>query len=163
MKTFKLYSLCVLEGKEGSIKQRAIPLKDGLIINMENEDRTWHIDAVTDSTHKPYFEKVKEEEGHLLVDAIITSKNNHPATMVTKVITITELSDGISVLLEAKLVLQKDEVIEDVIEDLVAEGLSGEELVSEFKERKNNLAAHSEKTLEEVYASLQQSGQYQLR
>ncbi|ERN52393.1 YwpF-like family protein [Alkalihalophilus marmarensis] len=163
MKTFKLYSLCILEGSEGSIKQRAVPLKDGLIINMENEEHTWHIDAVMEESFKGYFEEIKQESGHLLVDAIITSKNNHPATMVTNVVTITDLSGGISVLLEAKLVLQKDEVIEDVIEDLVEEGLSGEQLVQEFKSRKENLAAHSENTLAEVYASLKESGNYQLK
>ncbi len=153
----------MLEGKFGPVKQKAIPVRNGLIINMEDEAQTWHIDVVTDNDYRAYFEEVAKNDGHLLVDAIITSKNNHPATMVTSVKTITDLSDGVSILLRAKLVLHKDEVIEDVIEELIAEGLSGEELLKEFKVRKENLAAHSDKTIDEVYESLQKSGEFQLR
>ncbi|GAE28338.1 hypothetical protein JCM9140_4558 [Halalkalibacter wakoensis JCM 9140] len=163
VKTFKLYSLSLLEGKEGEVNQRLIPIEDGLIINMENQSQTWFIEAVIDHEYYDYFKKVKENSGHILVDVIITSKDNHPAAMITKVQTISKLSKGISVLLEAKLALKRDVIIEDVLKDLVNEGYSDEQLLTQFHNKMENLAAHPQSALNTIYRTIKENGQYNLQ
>ncbi|ARK31804.1 YwpF-like family protein [Halalkalibacter krulwichiae] len=164
MKTFKLYSLSLLEGKDGNVHQKLVPIEDGLIINMENQDKLWYIEAVVSGDYFSYFNSVKENQGHVLVDVVITSKGNHPAAMITNVHTITKLSnESISVLLEAKLALKKDDIIEDVLKELVQEGYSQEELLREFKNKMDNLATHPESALGTIYRSVQASGLYNLK
>ncbi|MDT8862993.1 YwpF-like family protein [Alkalihalobacillus sp. MEB130] len=163
MKTFKLYSLSLLEGKEGKVNQKLIPIQDGLIVNMENPSQTWYIEAVISEDYYDYFREIEEEERHILVDVIITSKDNHPAAMITKVQTITKLTESISILLEAKLALKRDVIIEDVLKDLVSEGYSEEQLLTEFHNKMENLAAHPQSALDTIYRSIKESGQYNLQ
>lgn len=163
MKTFKLYSICLLEGKSGKVEQKPIPIEDGLIINMENKEKTWFIDAVVSRDQLDYFKHIHEQKRHILVDVIITSKDNHPAAMITSVKTITELSDHVSILLEAKLAMKKDDMIENVLEDLVKKGYTKESLLNEFRSQIENLSSHSQHSLDELYLSLQESGQYNLK
>ncbi|WP_100405183.1 YwpF family protein [Bacillus solitudinis] len=162
MKTFKLYSLAILESVNGTVIQKPISVSNGLIINMENQEYIWYIDAVVSKEEELYFEQVQERKQNILVDVVITSKENHPAAMITSISAITKLSTGASILLEARLVLKKDDIIENMVENLVNEGFSGKTLFSEFKKRKENLAAHSQTTLDEVYRTLKESGKYQL-
>jgi hypothetical protein len=163
LKTFKLYSLSLLEGNGECVDQKLIPIQDGLIVNMENQKQTWYIEAVISKEYTDYFKKVKENKGHILVDVIITSKDNHPAAMITNVQTITELSNNISVLLEAKLALKRDVIIEDVLKDLVNEGYSEEQLLAEFHNKMENLAAHPQSALNTIYRSIKESGNYNLQ
>ncbi|WP_332698066.1 YwpF family protein [Halalkalibacter lacteus] len=163
MKTFKLYSISLLEGKDGNVHQKMIPIEDGLIINMENKQQTWYIEAVISHDYYDYFKKVKDQDGHILVDVIITSKDNHPAAMITSVQTLTELSESVSVLLEAKLALKKDVIIEDVLKDLVGQGFSEKRLLQEFKNKMENLAAHPQGALKTIYRSIKESGHYKLQ
>ncbi|GAE34232.1 YwpF-like family protein [Halalkalibacter akibai] len=164
MKTFKLYSISLLEGKDGNVHQKMVPIEDGLIINMENQKQMWYIEAVVSEDYAEFFQRVKEKEEHILVDVVITSKDNHPAAMITSVQSITSLSNSkISVLLEAKLAVKKDDVIEDVLKDLVSRGFSEEALLEEFKTRMENLKAHPQSALGSIYRSIQQSGLYKLQ
>ncbi|TWI56885.1 YwpF family protein [Halalkalibacter nanhaiisediminis] len=163
MKTFKLYSFCLLEGKSGKVEKKPIPIQDGLIINLENSEHTWYIDAVFSADQFDYFKDLHEQGAHILVDVIITSKDNHPATMISSVQTITSLSEQISILFEAKLAKKKDDVVENVLEDLVEKGYKEDSLLSEFRSKMENLAAHSQQSLDELYRSLQNSGQYNLK
>ncbi|MFC0562063.1 YwpF-like family protein [Halalkalibacter alkalisediminis] len=164
MKTFKLYSLSLLEGKDGNVHQKMVPIEDGLIINMENQKQMWYIEAVISQEYKKYFQDVKTQKGHILVDVVITSKDNHPAAMITSVQSITELTDQkISILLEAKLALKKDDIIEDVLKDLVGRGFSNEALVQAFRNEMETLAAHPTSALNTIYRSIQESGLYKLQ
>lgn len=164
MKTFKLYSLSLLEGKDGNVHQKMVPIEDGLILNMENETKMWYIEAVISQEFLEYFQNVKNQDGHILVDVVITSKENHPAAMITSVQKITELSqEKISVLLEAKLALKKDDIIEDVLKELVSRGFSNEELIIAFRNEMETLAAHPKSALGTIYRSIQESGLYKLQ
>lgn len=129
---------------------------------MENKAQTWFIEAVISNEYLSYFEQLKDEKKDLLVDVVITRRDNYPATMITQIAKITNLSEEISILLKANFVIKKDDVIEDVLEDLVEKGYTGNKLIEEFKERKENLLAHSQKTLDEVYNNLKESGEYKL-
>ena len=162
MKTFKLYALYLLAGDNETIRQETIPLTDGLIINMENSERTWFIDAVVPEEYKKFFEGEQQSNRHVFLNVIITSKDNHPAAMITSIETITELSEGYSIVFKGRIVLGRDDVLEDVLEDLLSDGQSTESLLERFKERTENLDSYSDKTLNEVYKDLKESGKYVL-
>lgn len=136
------------------MEQHPIPFKDGLIINMENEDKTWFLDAVVSNEDAHFFEREQEAERHILVSVVITSKNNHPAVMITSIEAITELDQGKSVVLKGKIVSGRDDVLEDVFEDILAEGIERADVVDEFKRRVEKLEAYSDKTIQEVYQDL---------
>ncbi|MBP3949843.1 YwpF-like family protein [Bacillus suaedae] len=161
MKTFRLISLCLLDGKKGHVEQKIVPIEDGLIINMENP-QVWFIEAVVSKEYYPYFNSILEKNGNVLIDVVITSKENHPAAMITNVLSITELSEKVSVLLKGDLALKKDDLLADVLEDIVGEGVQGEKLLAEFSHRRANLSEFSERTLDELYQSLKEDGKYSL-
>lgn len=162
MKTFKLYSINLLEGQLGAVKQIPIEIKDGLIINMENKEKTWYIDAVFDREHLNYFKQLEEQGKHVLVEVIITSRDNHPAAMITKIDTITELSKHISVLFEGKLARKKGDSISNVLKLLVNEGHEGESLLSKFSDQIRTDAKYEQRALDNLYKTLKESGQYNL-
>ncbi|KMK77772.1 YwpF family protein [Alkalihalobacillus pseudalcaliphilus] len=162
MKTFKLYSIYLLQNESGKVTTSSLKLDRGLIINMENSKQTWLIEAVVEKDLFPFFSEVQQDDKDLLLDVVISRKDNYPATLITKVSEITQLSNGISILMKGKLVLGKDDVLEDVIEDLVADNYQGEEFIDEFKRRKADLTAYSQRTLEEIYQELEKTGDYRL-
>ncbi|WP_017726493.1 YwpF-like family protein [Halalkalibacterium ligniniphilum] len=162
MKTFKLYSLQIWKEQKGELEKKRIPTKDGLIINMENSKGTWLIDAVVAIEQLPLFQQVKKEDKDLLVEVVITSPNNYPATMIVHVRRVTELSDQISVLLEGSLLIQKEDIVEHMLKQLVEEGYTGERLLQEFKQRKDQQRTSIEVVANELYLSMKESGQYRL-
>ncbi|MBG9783838.1 YwpF-like family protein [Shouchella lehensis] len=162
MKTFKLYAMQVIDGQEGKVTQEPIPLYEGLIINMENEEHTWFIDAVISKEDARLFEREQEAEHHILVSVVITSKDNHPAVMITSIESITDLKEGKSIILKGRIVSGRDDVLEDVFEDILEEGIQRESLLSEYKSRVEKLDAYSDKTIAEVYDQLKKSEKYHL-
>ncbi|GAE32347.1 YwpF family protein [Alkalihalobacillus hemicellulosilyticus] len=161
MKTFKLISLCVLDGKKGQVEQKIVPIEDGLIINMANP-HAWYIEAIVDKDQAKYFQMIYERRGNILVDVVITSKDNHPAAMITNVESVTPLSGQMSILLKGELAFKKDDLLADVLEDIVNEGFKGQELLEEFGNRRQNLIEYSQRTLDELYQSLRKGGRYSL-
>jgi hypothetical protein len=129
MKTFKLISLQIVE--EDGLKD--IALDDGLIINKEDDLSNWLIEAYTNKTYLDYFTAVTEEQKELTVQAVITKKENDPAAFVTRVSSVKELENHISVLLEGSLRRTKSDYAELLLDNLLERGLAGENLLSEFK------------------------------
>lgn len=162
MKTFHLYSISLLQGQSGKVEHLPISMKDGLIINMENHEKTWYIDAVFDREHLAFFEKIKADNRHILVEVIITSPDNPPAAMITSIDTITELSEHISVLFKAKMTGRMDDAIRNIVKSIIAEGLKGEEILERFHCRMKNEPTYGKQTLNDLYKSLEEKGLYQL-
>lgn len=131
MKTFKIVAMQVLEGPKG----KDIPLVDGLIINKENEDGTWIIEAFIDLQFEEYFQKKKDQEQPFEIRVIITHAANDPAPFTVKVHKLIHLDSHVSVLFAGKLSKRKNEYSELLLDDLIKEGYSGEELMAEFKKR----------------------------
>ncbi|GAF21193.1 hypothetical protein JCM19047_867 [Bacillus sp. JCM 19047] len=129
---------------------------------MENEEHTWFIDAVISKEDARLFEREQEAERHILVSVVITSKDNHPAVMITSIESITDLKEGKSIILKGKIVSGRDDVLEDVFEDILEEGIQRESLLSEYKSRVEKLDAYSDKTIAEVYDQLKKSEKYHL-
>ncbi|WP_209123951.1 YwpF-like family protein [Alkalihalobacillus sp. BA299] len=151
MKTYRLFSLRVLQPHEKGVSQVDIPLEDGLIIDMEDSAKKWLIDAVIMPNHIEIFEQSQKENQKLIIEAVITSKNNYPATMVTKIRKITHLSDKVSILLDGLMVIRKDDIIDVILESIVDEGLTGEALLQEFKKRKASRGENVQKVVENIY------------
>ncbi|MGD6842219.1 YwpF-like family protein [Bacillus infantis] len=140
MKTFKLVSLQIVE--DDGLKD--IFLDDGLIINKEDDLSNWLIEAYTSKSFLEYFTAAKESKKVMTVQAVITKKENDPAPLVITVSSVKELENHISVLLEGSLMRTKSDYAERLLNSLMQEGYTGEDLLSEFKNRmqsKPSLAA----------------------
>lgn len=131
MKTFKLISLEIIQ-KDGLLD---IPLEDGLIINKEDERNTWLIEGYTDKAYYDVFYDAIDQEKELLVQVVITKKENDPAPFKVKARSIEVFDNHISVLLEGTLKKAKSNYAELLLDDLLQKGFGGDELLSEFKNK----------------------------
>ncbi|MEH7224625.1 YwpF family protein [Bacillus sp. JJ1566] len=135
MKTFRLVSLVVLHQKEQPSRIEEIPLIDGLIINQEDGENSWIVEAFIDKSYKTIFEKAKQDEAKLNLQVTISQKSNDPASLMGEVKIIKEMENSVSVLLEGNLVPSRLNMAEIVLTDLIQQGLQGEGLLTEFKNR----------------------------
>lgn len=129
MKTFKLVSLQLVE--EGSLVD--IELDDGLIINKEDEKSNWLLEAYIDKSYLDYFKKRADNKDELVIQVVITKKENDPAAFQTKITSINELENHISILFEGSLKRTKNDYAELLLQDLLDKGFKGDNLLDEFK------------------------------
>ncbi len=127
MKTFKLVSMQVIEED----KLTDIVLDDGLIINKEDENSTWLLEAYINSQYKSYFQQKSDQE--LVVQVVISKKENDPAAFLTTILSMNEFDDHISILFKGQLKRTKSDFAEILLQDLLTQGLTGEDLMNEFK------------------------------
>ncbi|THE09784.1 hypothetical protein E1I69_21030 [Bacillus timonensis] len=135
MKTFRLVSLMVLHQDEQPSRIEEIPLMDGLIINQEDGENSWIVEAFIEKSYKPIFEKAKQANTKLNLQVTISKKSNDPASLLGEVKIIKEMDNSVSVLLEGNLVPSRLNMAEIVLTDLIQQGLQGEGLLAEFKNR----------------------------
>jgi len=129
MKTFKLVSFA-LNGEQGC---QEIPFIDSLIINQENEKKTWLIEVFIEKKHlSPFLDFAPGEE--FPVSVIITDRENPPAHLIVSITSLKTMDDYASILMEGKLQRRPDNG-EKVLESLIKEGFSGERLLQEFRKR----------------------------
>ncbi|MDR6999309.1 YwpF-like family protein [Neobacillus niacini] len=131
MKSFKLVSLEVVEN-ENSVE---VPLHDGLIINKEDERMTWLLEAYTSLSLYDYFKKIQDEGREIIVQGVITKLENDPAFFQTKISTLNKFENHISVLLEGNLRRLRRDYSELLLDSLIQKGLSGQALLTEFKDK----------------------------
>ncbi|MBU8881090.1 YwpF-like family protein [Bacillus sp. FJAT-29790] len=131
MKTFKLISLQVVEDE----KLVDIELVDGLIINQEDDRSFWLLEAYIRKSYDDYFQDLAKKDKDLLVQVVITKKENNPATFQTKIASIKHTDNHMSILFEGKLKRTNNDYAEIVLKNLIEQGLEGEELVNEFKKK----------------------------
>ncbi|WP_077325859.1 YwpF-like family protein [Virgibacillus siamensis] len=138
MKTFKLNSLDILQSKESEISQYGIELKDGLIINREDDLNQWIIEAYIRHEYLEYFKELQQERDEVMVQVKITKPENQPATFITSIIGVNEIGPNINVLFKGTMVDRKKDKVWDMLKLLVEQGYQGEELLDEFKEQLKN-------------------------
>ncbi|SDN04106.1 YwpF family protein [Bacillus sp. OK048] len=131
MKSFKLVALEVIE--DG--KSVEIPLEDGLIINKENERASWLLEAYSDLSLYDYFKKIHVESREVIVQAVITKRDNDPAFFQTKIVSLTNFDQHISVLFEGQLRRTRSDYSELLLDSLLEKGLGGQTLLDEFKDK----------------------------
>ncbi|MDR7079625.1 hypothetical protein J2Y03_004683 [Neobacillus niacini] len=131
MKSFKLVALEIVE--DGNSVE--VPLEDGLIINKENERASWLLEAYTDLTLYDYFKKIHEENREVIVQAVITKRENDPAFFQTKVSSLNKFENHMSVLFEGRLRRNRSDYSELLLDSLLEQGLGGQALLEEFKDK----------------------------
>lgn len=135
MKTFKLVSLMVFHQDEQPSRVEEIPLIDGLIINKEDGENRWIVEAFIEKSFKSIFEKAKQDGAKLNLQVTISKKSNDPASLMGEVRIIKDMKNSVSVLLEGNLVPSRLNMAEIVLSDLIQQGLQGEGLLAEFKNK----------------------------
>ncbi|MBC3646930.1 YwpF-like family protein [Bacillus pumilus] len=134
MKTFRLIDLKIeLDPKQD--KMSSIPLRDGLIINKEDGENHWMIEALIPKKLRQVFEVLFQQHTEVKILVTITKENNRPVHLSVQVKNIVALEENISVLLDGKMITNRYRTeTEEVLKDLVKEGLSGEKLLDAFKQ-----------------------------
>lgn len=133
MKTFKLNSLSVLEKTDEVIKEHAIDLMDGLIINREDEEGKWLIEAFCDIKYKDLFLRLKECAEKVMIHVKITKESNAPVVFLTTVVDINEIGNTMNVLFMGTMIDKDKRIAEELLSSLIADGYQGEELLEQFK------------------------------
>ncbi|CAH0154059.1 YwpF family protein [Peribacillus sp. NPDC101481] len=133
MKSFKLISLQIVTENFNLID---IVLTDGLIINKENDARSWLLEAFVDENHFKELEpSLPDINGEVYIQAVITNKDNEPALFHTVLRTIRKVGSHYSLLFVGHIQKTRSKYAELLLEDLVQKGLVGDELINEFKQK----------------------------
>ncbi|MCK1994505.1 hypothetical protein GW626_21735 [Peribacillus muralis] len=133
MKSFKLISLQIVTENLHLID---IALTDGLIINKENEASSWLMEAFVEEKHFKELEpSLPDIDGEVYIQAVITKKDNEPALFQTVLRTIRKVGNHYSLLFVGHIQKTRSKYAELLLEDLVQEGLVGEELINQFKQK----------------------------
>ncbi len=131
MKTFKIVALKLID----SHIENDIPLIDGLIINTESDRSEWVIEAYISNKISPLFEQKANVQKSFLVETIITHKGNEPAYFNMTVKKIRPIGDDVSVLLIGTLNKERSTYTEQILQELINKGLTGDKLLDAFKEK----------------------------
>lgn len=135
MKTFKLISLEVFENNHF----RNIELVDGLIINKEDDKNTWLIEVYTKPDQTDFFEKALQSQEEQIIRVVISKEENDPVSFHIKARTIKKLDKNVSIMLHGTLKrTSRKNYSESLLKDLLDQGLHGEMLLTEFKDRLKN-------------------------
>lgn len=129
LKTFKMISVGILADE----KIQDFPLIDGIIINQENSHRMWILEMFIDQQHEKLFEDWKESGELLEARVVISYPENEPAGFRVAVDAVERIGDHISVLLKGRLKRARTQYAEHLLEELITEGLSGDELLKRFE------------------------------
>lgn len=129
MKTFKAAEFFLQKEKQ----MIEIPLQDGLIINREDEERTWLIELFLNKEDEKVVRPFEKEKG-ITARIAITHRDNDPALFSVSVRSFQQLEHGTSVLFDAKLRQMRNEYAIQVLGSLLKSGLEGEELLTVFTE-----------------------------
>lgn len=134
LKTFKLSSLEIVENENNDIVQHAIPLLDGLVINKEDEQKRWVIEAFMEKSYLEGFNKLNETDDTVMLQVKISKDTNTPATFITSILSINEIGDHINVIFRGTIVDQRKDIVKEMLKKLIDQGYQGESLYKKFKE-----------------------------
>jgi len=129
VKTFKMLSVTVLH--EGNFID--FPLIDGIIINQENSHHMWILEMFIDEKYKDFFDDRMKEDELLEAKVVISYPENEPAAFVVAVSTVKKIKNKITVLLKGRLKRARTQYAEQLLEELLGEGLGGDELLQRFE------------------------------
>lgn len=129
VKSFKMLSVGILDEDH----MQDFPLIDGIIINQENSHHMWILEMFIDQEHQISFEKWMADEALLEAKVVISYPENEPAAFRVTVEAIKVIGDNVSVLLKGRLKRARAQYAEQLLEELIGEGLAGEELLHRFE------------------------------
>lgn len=129
MKTFKMISVEILH--DGNYID--YPLIDGIIINQENSHHMWILELFISKEYKNFFEERIEDNELLEAKVVISYPENEPAAFLVDVASIKQIDNNISVLLKGRLKRARTQYAEQLLEELIDEGLGGKDLLERFE------------------------------
>ncbi|AOV08812.1 YwpF family protein [Sporosarcina ureilytica] len=129
MKTFKMISISIFH--EG--KFHDYPLIDGIIINQENSHRMWILEMFIEGKYKSFFEAKMREDELIETKVVISYPENEPAAFRVAIMNVKQIGDNISVLMKGRLKRARSQYAEQLLEQLIDEGMSGQELLEKFE------------------------------
>ena len=128
MKTFKMLSFDLVT-EDG---MQNFPLVDGIVINQENSHQSWILELFISQKYHSTFTELLEKKVVFDVRAVISFPENDPAPFRVAVHTIQEIGDHLSVLLKGTLKTRRSKYAEQLLAELLSEGISVEELLNRF-------------------------------
>ncbi|MBF7016583.1 YwpF-like family protein [Staphylococcus durrellii] len=129
MKTFKAVRFQIVSENGGVTEYE---LEDGVIINKENSGTGWLLELVIPDYHYDTMKSYMDNETLLDIRVVITRPSNDPALFDATIKHITKLNGSISVVLECHIYTLRQVYAESLLEQLVDEGLTGDELKTSF-------------------------------
>ena len=130
LKTFKMMSMTVIQDNQTV----EIPIVDGIIINQENSHRSWIIEMYVDKKDSTFFEQFEGSGEVMEIKVVISYPENEPAPFEVAVYSVKKIGDYVSVLFKGTLKRVRREYAEDLLAELISEGLSGDALIGRFEE-----------------------------
>lgn len=114
---------------------KSFPLTDGIIINQENSHKSWILEMYMDRQYASDFAPYLGTDTILNVRAVISYPDNEPASFRAVVQQIVEMPDTghASVLLKGTLNFARRQYAEQLLLELLDEGLTGKALLEKFK------------------------------
>ena len=129
MKTFKAVRFQIVSENSTVTEYELI---DGVIINKENSGTGWLFEIVIYDVHHEQMDQYMAEEKLLDIRVVITRPSNDPALFDATIKHITPLKEYISVVFECHIYTLRQVYAESLLEQLVNEGLEGDELITTF-------------------------------
>jgi len=131
MKSFRLISMQIAEKD----KLTDIEFTEGLIINKEDDSGTWLIEVFVEEKFIEHFEDACSDQSDIIVQVVITKKENDPAAFKSKVCSVSRVNGYASILLKGHLTKIQNDYPAMLLEHLLDQGLTGDTLLSEFREK----------------------------
>lgn len=111
-----------------------IPLEDGILINQENSYNVWIIEAFIKKQYNTHFDELLQSKEIFTARAVISFPDNDPAHFSLAVYAVEEIKEQyVSVLFKGTIAVQRQHYSEQLLAQLLEDGLSGEELQHQFK------------------------------
>lgn len=130
MKTFKAVRFQIVNQNGGITEYE---LEDGVIINKENSGTGWLLEIVISNDHYEQMKQYQEEQILLDIRVVITRPANDPALFDATIKHIVNFETKMSIVLECHIYTLRQVYAESLLEQLIDDGLSGEELKTTFK------------------------------
>ncbi|KOS66592.1 hypothetical protein AEA09_17790 [Lysinibacillus contaminans] len=128
MKTFKMLSFDLVT-EDG---MQNVPLVDGIVINQENSHQSWILELFIEQKYHSTFSDLLDKNAVFDVRAVISFPENEPAPFHVAVYAVQEIGDHLSVLLKGTLKAKRSKYAEQLLAELLSEGVSVEDLLNRF-------------------------------
>lgn len=146
MKTFKAVRFQIVN-KHGRIIE--YELEDGVIINKEESGTGWLLEIVISNEHYETFREYQDNEQLLDIRVVITRPANDPALFESTVKSIKNFKTTMSIVFECHIYTLRQQYAESLLEQLIDDGLSGEELKKSFNRMMQSKPKLKDEKLEE--------------
>ncbi|ANU27489.1 YwpF family protein [Planococcus versutus] len=129
MKTFKMLSL----GIEKNDQVTDYPVFDGIIINQENDERSWILEMLIDLPYQEFFDHLLGTKEVVAVQVVISYPGNEPAPFEVIVQDVKVMGEQVSVLMKGTLIRARRKYAETLLSELLEDGLEGQQLLERFE------------------------------